>query len=595
MDQVKVALAILKKQHFWIVCGLIIIPSIVVWKMAVGSVDDQFDARKSEIESQLSKIQGIKSDTEHPNQKTIEAIEAQTDQLGNLVYVVWEDLYDRQQELNPWPEALGSAFISMINAMQEDQEFPRIKFREEYQMFISNHLPKLDEIIDRRRLPELEVGTDVGTQNPMMATGMGSMGMSPMGMSGARPRGLVEYVGITEWNDSNRNSVRGQFHMPTVPSTARIRIAQEDLWVYEAMLRVIANTNAGATGNFNAAVKRIEYLNIGQAAGGLSQGGGMYGGGMMGGGMGSMGSMEMDVDMGMEDEEGGGYMGAGMGAGMGSLASGASEGARLLQGRYVDQDGKPLGGSDAPPYAEFKMMPVRLKVVVDQGKISDLLVNCANCTMPIDVRRVSLWSKGGGTSGFNVGGTRGMGMGMGMGMGDDTGYMGGEMEMDDMGGSGMGMGMGSGMGSGMGMGMGMGDEEMGMGGYGGPSGAAAATRREPMVLISQKDIPVEIEGIIYIFNKPDKEKMGTGTEAGTAPAGLDVAQPPTIPESMPTLPAEAAPSETTPETAVPGDTQPPVDTAPITPASPTPPPAAGQGGTEPTATQPTAGVEPVTP
>ena len=136
-------------------------------------------------------------------------------------------------------------------------------------------------------------------------------------------------------------------------------------------------------------------------------------------------------------------------------------------------------------------------------------------------------------------------------------------------------------------------------------GGATDTQRELVMLTTQKDIPIQIEGIIYIFNKPVEDKLGTGTEEGaTPPASLDM-------ESS-TVPAEPTPSETTPETTAPADTQPPVgapETAPATPTAPpvnatppagpaaeaTTPAATGAGDGQPATTQPTAGEEPITP
>ncbi len=46
---------------------------------------------------------------------------------------------------------------------------------------------------------------------------------------------------------------------------------QEDLWVYQALLKIIDNLNDRATGNYNAKVKEIQSLLIGgEAAGGVS-------------------------------------------------------------------------------------------------------------------------------------------------------------------------------------------------------------------------------------------------------------------------------------------------------------------------------------
>lgn len=191
---------------------------------------------------------------------------------------------------------------------------------------------------------------------------------------------------------------------------------------------------------------------------------------------------------------------------------------RLLEGRYVDQNGVPLGADDPSPHAEFKMMPVRLKVLVAQGKVSDLLVNCANCTMPIDVRRIDMWSKDGRKSNYGGGG------GMGGGGDDDDG--------PGFGGRGMGRGGGrSGFGA--------------AGGGGGFGGTASNQRGGLLVLESQKNIPVEIEGLIYIFNKPDRKKMGTGTEQETAASPSEGEEPPVDPESTP--------PEATPETEAPAN------------------------------------------
>ena len=52
------------------------------------------------------------------------------------------------------------------------------------------------------------------------------------------------------------------------PSTLAILLAQEDLWVCQALLRVISNCNEGAAKDkpSTAVVKRIEHLDIGRDA-----------------------------------------------------------------------------------------------------------------------------------------------------------------------------------------------------------------------------------------------------------------------------------------------------------------------------------------
>ena len=67
-----------------------------------------------------------------------------------------------------------------------------------------------------------------------------------------------------------------------------------------------------------------------------------------------------------------------------------SSGVSPLAGRYVDDKGKPLADPTQQPYGEFRMMPINLKVVIEQKEIPRLLAECANSAMRIDVRRVRI-------------------------------------------------------------------------------------------------------------------------------------------------------------------------------------------------------------
>ena len=61
---------------------------------------------------------------------------------------------------------------------------------------------------------------------------------------------------------------------------------------------------------------------------------------------------------------------------------------------------------------------------------------------------------------------------------------------------------------------------------------------------SPNDIPVEIQGVIYIYNPPNQEKLSTGTaSAGQASAPAGVAAPaPVGPLSPPPVAPAAAPA-----------------------------------------------------
>ena len=131
--------------------------------------------------------------------------------------------------------------------------------------------------------------------------------------------------------------------------------------------------------------------------------------------------------------------------------------AQLTAFRYVDDNLTPLSADAPSPYAEFKMMPIRMQLVVDQRKIPELLVQCANSTMPVEVKKLAVRSTE-----------------------SSSGGMGGNRSM-------MGGGMAGGMGGGM--------------------GAVADDEENP------HEVTLEVHGLIYIYNPPNLQKLGTGTVA----------------------------------------------------------------------------------
>ena len=70
---------------------------------------------------------------------------------------------------------------------------------------------------------------------------------------------------------------------------------------------------------------------------------------------------------------------------------------------------------------------------------------------------------------------------------------------------------------------------------GGPMGGGIAPGAgSPPQETGQFDMPVEIHAVIYIYNPPDREKLGTGAASTAQPAG---AANPAAPAGLPTTPA----------------------------------------------------------
>ena len=59
------------------------------------------------------------------------------------------------------------------------------------------------------------------------------------------------------------------------------------------------------------------------------------------------------------------------------------------EGRYVDETGKKLGPG-MTENAEFKRMPIFLRLQIDQRQILRFLVECANSPLPVEVRQLRI-------------------------------------------------------------------------------------------------------------------------------------------------------------------------------------------------------------
>jgi hypothetical protein len=229
------------------------------------------------------------------------------------------------------------------------------------------------------------------------------------------------------WAD--QQLIRDELAPRSTPSSKRIWKTQEDLWVYEALLQIVANTNkkAGADRFSNAAVRVIESLEVGRTAALASRGkgrieivatapaeGGLEGeaGGYAERGMemGAEGMGERGGRGGMEGYGGemGGYGGEGGRGGMGT--DGAAADAELFNNRYVDAAGAaiadPGDGSLTAFGTEFKRLPVRMRLWMDQRWLPQLVAECANAPLQVEVQevRINPADDGGGGGGYGRGG-----------------------------------------------------------------------------------------------------------------------------------------------------------------------------------------------
>lgn len=612
MDQVKKILGILLAQRFWILCGVVVLVPVGGWFTTTSKMRKLTEERKTSIKSNTSNAQALLGKVNHPNDESHKAMDALRTKVTNEVGDAWNTQYERQRKLLVWPLDLKDDFIRVVDPLRpfekikppesaKDEILPT-NLRERYRDYIEVELPKLAKKIDAVwRVQAGPIGSSGGMGAEAGMGGMpggfgGAMGGMPGGMGGGMPGGMgggvmggmpggmmggmpgaADAMGgmpsadsLNEkvvWNPQDQTAFRIRYDWSTTrdkaPRTIDVLYAQEDLWIMNALMDIIAATNQGSTGRYNAVIKEISYINLGREVG---QSGGMIrrlgGGGGMGGMDGGMSGMPgMDAGMpgmetsvpgmasampgmeaGMPGMEGGmpGMEGGmpgmeGGDAGMGGMGGMVPSRLDPAQFRYVDLDYKPIpaetlrtaiASEERDPNNAFlvvaKRIPIRLGLTIDQRRLNRFITACGNAPLMVEVRQVRFNRQGGaaaaGMGGMGMGGMGGMGMG-GMGMGGmGMGGEGGGMP----GGSGLpGMDAGGGMPGGFGMG---GMEGGGMpGGMGGVMGGATGPSD-----VSPNDKPIEIYGVVYIYNPVDVKRLGIDikeaeSEGTAAPA--DAAPP----------------------------------------------------------------------
>jgi hypothetical protein len=431
MDQLRKAWGWLQRQHFWVLTLLALLVALGCWWRGGSTLWADYKTNRGRIDEQFNKANSVKTKPFHANENVQSGQNEQIAQQQETVFALWKQLYERQTaSVLKWPSNLSRGFREHITKLTFGADIPP-NLRRHYNNYIRDHFPELPKIVGALEVPDSGQG---GGGMPGMGGG-GAFNVQSFleGMRGNNSRGgegdpglqFEEPDFLVVWAD--QQMIRDELAPRSTPTPKRIWKTQEDLWVLEALLTIIANTNkaAGSDRFSNAAVRVIESLEVGRtaaqasrgrgridmvemAAPGMMEGGegmtmeGGRGGGMEGGGYGEYGGGGRG--MGMEGEYGGEMGGRGMGMG----TDGAAADADLFNNRYVGADGAPIpdpgDGSLTAFGTEFKRLPVRMQLWMDQRWLPQLISECANAPLQVEVQEVRINPADGGASGGGYGG-----------------------------------------------------------------------------------------------------------------------------------------------------------------------------------------------
>jgi hypothetical protein len=410
------------KYHFWILAAIVPCLLLPMVFAANGGLRQRISAQKASIDGHLGSLRGIQSETDHPNDSWVTVVDRRTADLRGAILQQWQAFWASQQPLRVWPEDLGPDFLATVQSL-EDGSLARLPAN-----LLQRYQNTVPDIV--RTLPARMGCKESMTQDP----GFGGGGGVFQGGVGAGDDIDSAEASLTHeplvWRADNQKRLFTSFLWHREPSTAQVRLAQEELWIYGLFCDAIRTLNAGATGAFNATITSVDELVVGHPAAEDAPGGrggnrimwkvdlaklAMPAEGSMEGTEGMDGMPPADPTAGValgpltrpshprfdaaagagfaSDTPSGPVPGEGGLGEEGGFAPPPSPDDPLHEWIYVDFEGKPLTAEalkTSPDAAMVHLMPFTLRVVIDQRKIDALLQILAASSVPIDVRQVRI-------------------------------------------------------------------------------------------------------------------------------------------------------------------------------------------------------------
>lgn len=525
MDHVRTTIAWLKKNYFWVSCGVIVFVGLGVWWVVTSDLSSRTEENKKDIASNFDNLSNVSRIPQHPNPISKEKMETLIGRLKQSVQIGWEKQFDQQgNEIFVWPDFLSEKAIDKLKTLRPIERYvgfpmtPRqeqlipSEWRYDYNQKIEDELEKLAEKIGAEWNPS-QVATGGAFEN---FGGEGPIG----GLEGPRTATAAKDI-VVQWNPANQGQIRARFDWTErperAPTTIEMLYAQEDLWVLKSIMDVVKDTNGNANAAYNAVIRQVDDIQIGRNA--STKAGSVMRLASAGVGDDEFGPEEDPYAIEGEGYEGEGlepegflpegeegYEGEGLPGGPGGQQAALVDPASY---RYVDKNFKPLSATtlresaNKTPGAEAtveqaelaylavaKRMPIRVRLRIDQRKLGKFLTACGNAPLTIEVRQVRVFMRqpipGGAanTGGGEFGGSGG----------------GGPVEMFSGGGGGGG--------------------EFGGGEFGGGGGANRTNMAPALDPKYPFDVNVEVYGIVYIYN-PVAEEWFKVPDDGSNEEGID--------------------------------------------------------------------------
>ncbi|MCE9546710.1 MAG: hypothetical protein K8T25_14615 [Planctomycetia bacterium] len=224
MEKLKPILAGLKKNHFWILSGVVVLVLLFAWYQAYDGLPPDFDKNKSDVKKLFEEAGKIIS-RKTPGRTAPEKAQDKKKDLKQQFLALGKVVEQHQAADLVWPAGIGDEFRNLLNRQGRGGAWPAERLAE-FQKVSAKEVQSLRQIIDAAEGPDTP-----GVQ----------------------------------WDEASFKQFGDQYS--TAPANADAMFeAQERLWVAQNVLHALAAPNAGALDKFNLPVSSIEVFQVGPQA-----------------------------------------------------------------------------------------------------------------------------------------------------------------------------------------------------------------------------------------------------------------------------------------------------------------------------------------
>lgn len=432
MDQIIPVIEFLKKNKFWIACGIVAIAMISTWFIASGKLGKETQSGQQAIKSQITSAgnilrvrpEGADDVNAHPNQTTVEGMEQEISKTVDSLVKAWQARYESQSKVRIWPTEVleNEKFVEFFSNVTPEK-FPTTEngssmksllkiYREQIPNQMANIAKKADTKwmfakANTKKSPAKAEDKDK-KDDSQQPPGVGGVGREDRGASGVAPEAVVsDDPPVVLWNEQNQQlwqekltkfKGRDDHRLDTQdPSPLQIFMLQQDLWLLEAMFQIIGDVNGQALATDLAPIKQIDHIAFGREARAV---------------LGSVQDVSPDLGQSSQQNQSQNELPENrQRATRPSRFSKQTGGADFsdtaddspFHGRYVNQNYEPIGaqtvrdvakGTDLPDQnlelIVAKRVPVRLGLVMDETKINDFIAACANSPFTFEINQVRI-------------------------------------------------------------------------------------------------------------------------------------------------------------------------------------------------------------